>query len=335
MTQFECAEHAIDLESHSTHCGVCGHACKAYVLASGFSVPLALALNATHAFWLTAIEGKVMSASLSGGQPSALADAIAPRDLEIDAQSIYWVDDGSIWKMPLAGGAPALLVAPAPSKAEAIALDGTHLYAALSGDEYGTGSIIKVALGGGEPSTLTALSSMHPTSIAVDATHVYWGNGNSPGTVVAKVAIDGGEHVPVVAGYGFADAIVIDGHSLYWSSYESVATDAGIGVASALSKIPIAGGDVLRLAQSSEQPSGIAVDGSAIYWTFGTTNPEYKGVVQAVPLEGGSGFALGARQDTPLSVASNGRTVCWTSSTPTARTGSVRCLGACEAGVCR
>lgn len=148
-----------------------------------------LAVDATNAYWSQPSTGSVMSVPLAGGAPLTLATAQAnPGPVTLDSANLYWAnggqwafptmppgsDEGSIVKLPLAGGAPITLasgISPC-----GLATDGTSVYFTDFSKGAVNGQVLKVPVAGGIPSTIaTPGKAPLVCPIAVDATSVYWG----------------------------------------------------------------------------------------------------------------------------------------------------------------
>src|SRR5262249_10780722 len=99
--------------------------------------------------------------------------------IAVDATSVYYArsDDGSVNKLPLAGGATPMAIATNQSMPFGIAVDGQHGYFTNRSSR----TVIRDGLDGGNGETIATNQSM-PYEIAVDATSVYWTN--ESGTVM-------------------------------------------------------------------------------------------------------------------------------------------------------
>jgi hypothetical protein len=100
----------------------------------------------------------------------------SPKDLAIDAAFVYWtnLDDGTVMKVPLAGGDPTTLVSD-QFQPGAIAVDADALYWANGFLSFDTaaGSVMKLAFDSGLPQELVG-AQYGPRDLNVDGTSVYW-----------------------------------------------------------------------------------------------------------------------------------------------------------------
>jgi sugar lactone lactonase YvrE len=235
-------------------------------LASGQSMPTAVAVDLTSVYWTE--PGTVMKVSLDGGTPTALASSGEPEGVAVDTTSVYWTDAaaGTVMKVPLDGGTPTTL-ASGQSHPTAIVVDATSVYWI----SYSSGDIMKMPLDGGTPTTLmTDLWS--PVSITVDATSVYCGTSGYPNSMnphafeVVKVSLDGSYATFLLGGSAeySANGIMVDGTSVYYSLNNLIS-----GFVGDIMKMPLDGGTATTLAEA--QAYAIAVDATSVYWTTGTT----------------------------------------------------------------
>lgn len=92
--------------------------------------------------------------------------------ITIDSMNVYWASglaNGSIWRLPLGGGCPGLVVSGQPVP-HGVASDGTNVF---FGNQGNNGSIVRVPIGGGQTTTI-ASTQPNPLDVVVDATNVYW-----------------------------------------------------------------------------------------------------------------------------------------------------------------
>ncbi len=201
----------------------------AVMLAADQVEPESVVLDDAHVYWTDSGEigkpGAVMTTPKAGGPLVMLASGSAPGGLALDATHVYWVDagtfdpdgtshhDGTVSRVPIAGGATEVLVAGLDGPF-GIAIDGASVY--WTNPQAGT--IIKLPLGGGATVTVASGQST-PQGIAVDASRLYWtieldasGNG---GIMMAPIA--GGPASELATDQNAPLGIVLDSTSVYWT----------------------------------------------------------------------------------------------------------------------
>lgn len=116
----------------------------------------------------------VMQMATSGGTITRLTTSVTGAFIAADATHVYYVNSGSLMKLPAAGGSAVTLATNATGP---LVLDTNNVFFASSS------SVMMIAKTGGTATTL-APSTFAPVDIAVDATGVYW----ISGSVLMKVA---------------------------------------------------------------------------------------------------------------------------------------------------
>src|SRR5205085_7618338 len=91
------------------------------ILASTFR-PSGVAVDAGFVYWTDSVDNVVRRAPLAGGATDTLTTATAPSGIAVDPTSIYFGVDGSIKRLPLAGG-PATDVITGIGKPAQLAID--------------------------------------------------------------------------------------------------------------------------------------------------------------------------------------------------------------------
>jgi hypothetical protein len=117
----------------------------------------AIAVDSSSVYWTNRNTGDVMSTTLAGGNPHAVASQYdgAPGDLAVDATGIYWlqrsrsVNEQQLLYVPLAGGPRTTLWSKVPSDLDlrALDLDCTQVYvtgSSLTGATATAGVVLAV-----------------------------------------------------------------------------------------------------------------------------------------------------------------------------------------------
>lgn len=105
-----------------------GGAPSTLVAASGVSE---LAVDTTRAYWTDWSANRVMTAPLDGGAPTEFAAALTggPVGIAIDAQYVYWCEDGGlVVKAPKEGGTPRALATGLGGGCQYLVIGGDSLY---------------------------------------------------------------------------------------------------------------------------------------------------------------------------------------------------------------
>lgn len=232
-------------------------------------------------------------AAATAGVGEVLAkDQLKPAWLRHDAQSLYWVQesstDGSIMKMPLAGGAPAT-IAKGIVQPDSLRIDDGFAYWIAYGDQ---GGIHRTSLAGGAVADLVTAPVPIPfRGLALDANYVYYTD--APAGAVRRVPKTGGPPMDVATGLSGPSDIVVDGTEVY------VIETGEVG---AIAKVPAEGGAPVRIAQNQAAPGSLFVTASDVYWIdaglFDTATQKYVGAgVMKVAKTGGGAPAMIAAAD--------------------------------------
>jgi hypothetical protein len=139
-----------------------------------------------------------------------------PFAIAVDSTSVYVADgsDGTVRKLPLAGGTPATLsnqVEGGPPRGFAVGPTAVY-WGSMSGLNSALDS---VPIEGGATTSVPAGSV---DSIATDESRVYWADY----MVINSALVTGGPVVPVITGVNDPQAVVVDATNVYWSDLENI-----------------------------------------------------------------------------------------------------------------
>jgi hypothetical protein len=149
-------------------------ACTPTPMATGVDFPGALAVDATHAYWVDG-DNHVTKAPIAGGAPTDLVtDTYMLRDgLALANGHAYWTNsNGDVARCPVGGCASPETLVTFPCDASGLVVDATHLYFTKT---CGGGGVARCPIGGcAKPEELmTELSLNLPRRIAQDAVSIY------------------------------------------------------------------------------------------------------------------------------------------------------------------
>jgi hypothetical protein len=207
-------------------------------------------------------------------------DVTGPLNVTVDASYLYWTNNqsGSIWRVPIAGGAPTQL-ASGPAGAWGIAVDSAQVY--WTNQKSNTVMMAPLAgVTGTEAPVTIASGQAQPLGIAVNSSYVMWSNW-SDGTVSAVPlgqAADAGAPIHLATGQAHPRQLrLADPQNLYWGSD----SNPGSVIAGNLPML-LAGGTPRTVASGggSRNVYGIATNSVNVYWV----TPSVTGDVMFAPL---------------------------------------------------
>jgi hypothetical protein len=305
-----CAGVCVDEQTDPNNCGSCTTSCNAGCqsarciteLAEDPDGPGALAVDATHVYWLTN-KGDLKSIPLAGGSVTTLtSDANTGGAIAVDTTSVYFDSDSlnTIAKIPKQGGSPSTFF---PGAAETqmawptILVESNEVYWSTGSI---SGSVLASPTSGGSVSTIVSGEPV-VDGLAVDETNVYFSI--QEGTVSAvsndgfilSVPRAGGALVTLTATDFFTTVMAVQGGTLYWAddhgdfftlpitggtpstfvgpeAAAAIATDSANLywvdlITTAVERIGLTGGAVTPLAPTTASPVAIVVDDTSVYWT--------------------------------------------------------------------
>jgi Carboxypeptidase regulatory-like domain len=272
-------------------------------IASGIGVPnqpqspVALAINATSAYWteagafggccLQAGAGTLKQVALAGGAVTVIASNLdAPTAIAVDGTHLVWTEAWRVAASPVAGGSTTTVASGIAGNMARITADATTVYV-LDGDFIKT-----IPIAGGQIGKLAAAHgligdiSVQDQDLVTDGSSVFWtvGVGGGAPPVVQKVAVAGGAPTVLSAETVFTSPqdcywrIALAGGNVYWSAGSSQATPVGCTVM----KVPMAGGATTTVVEVPFMRD-FAVDANNVYFSEVSG-----GTIQRVPVGGGT-----------------------------------------------
>lgn len=251
-----CGGVCVDTGSDPMNCGGCGVVCNTQC-----------------------VSGVCALIAADAGAPPAVGDNAC---LAVDATNVYWatgLQGGSVWKVPVAGGAPTQLVGNQAAP-HAVASDGTMLFfgdQGVSGTGTCTGSIEAIPVGGGGTAAIVASAQCTPMDMQVDAKNVYWSNSGDGSVWQCDKSIP--NPVKLAGGNGAAQVYLrVNATDVYFTSSAN-----GTGT---VNRVPIGGGTVTQLVASVPGPAHLALDLAHVY--FGSRSSTSSALL-AIPFSASSG----------------------------------------------
>lgn len=221
-------------------------------------------------------DGTLKSVSIDGGPAEEIASGITdPRQIAVDQTDVYWATStGTIARTAKRGGASAEPLIENSIDLGEIALDPTHLYFTVSGNN---GFVRRISKTGGETEPLLENVSdpeQEDTGLAL-AHHggfLYWVQNSAEVSALRRMAIDGTGLTPLSATAPTAQAVAADPSFVYWTSF-------GDGTVTRASPD---GSDVRIVAYDQPQLFKVLGDGANVYWS------SLDGSIATVPVSGGA-----------------------------------------------
>lgn len=242
--------------------------------------------------------------------PVVLADKLrSPRGVAVDDANVYFAsqDDGTILKVPTAGGAVARIdMSGSVTQPWVHAVDATHVY-------FAAGAVGRVLKTGGPIEIL--VPNVRPWSIAIDGSSVYFSDQplSGMGSIkkVSKTCTAPCTPTTIAANQEFPMGVATDGTSVYWANQASDVTYAYPGG-------PETGrtwkGTLRRwsanatstLLENLQNPAGVALGGDRVF--VGSTQDAY---VRSVTTGNGDPRGLRTKTGTPYWMTADTTHVYW------------------------
>jgi hypothetical protein len=259
----------------------------ASALAAGQTAPARVAVGRTQVYWSSG-DGSVERVPKAGGAVAVVAGPGGSiNGLAADGDDVFWTTDDAVYVADASGAAPRRLV-DGLAHAGAITLDANSLYWL----ERDSGSVVRLARMGGVPVTI-ARGEAVAGGLAVDGGVVYWSTG------AAVRAAAPGSGAAVVAALGHTkpvDALVARGGNVAWIE----ATDD----THAQLQLVIRGGAPKAIASGALADALVAGSGGLVYVD--------SGVLRSISWDGGTTTALDEGDDDVASLGLGASTVYFT-----------------------
>lgn len=156
-----------------------------------------------HLYWSNYASGTINRANLDGtGATTLVTGQNYPVALAVDASHLYWVNyfGGNTVNEANLDGTGATTLVSGQNYAVGVAVDASHLYWAFAIDPSGdpnSGTINEIPLAGGTATTLVT-GQKDPDAVAVDGSRLYWANLGA-GTI-DEANLNGGGVTTLVSG---------------------------------------------------------------------------------------------------------------------------------------
>jgi hypothetical protein len=315
--QVSCGGVCLETSSDPANCGRCGHDCQGGACNAGACQPVTLstqggafiAVDSANVYWSSFSAGTVTQLPFGGGMPITIAAGQTNVfDLTSDGTSVYFLAGetgtvvGSVFKVPVGGGAISTVSANTAPAEEGIAVDATSVY------WFEGPTIMRAPKGGGAATMLVPFmgdSSASFHDLAIDATSVFWTSTSLQfGNSVSSVPIGGGAVTKLAPGLQGPQGIAVDDQNVYWANGGTNGTDGTV------MKEPLGGGAITVLASGQCSASEVAADGTNVYWVNLGCPGGPGSTVMSVPRNGGTPVVLAT--GSPLRLKVGATSVYWT-----------------------
>ncbi len=145
-------------------------------------------------------------------------DGVVPGQLAVDTSNLYFADsfNGGVWRAPLAGGRPVLMIFSNAGHDLPVAVDSTFVY---YGDDSANAVVRNVKTGTPDGGSVTvAVRTPFPSGMAIDSPSntIYWSDvGTAPGTI-NKVSLGGGTKTVIDSTQSDPQGVAIDSTYVFY-----------------------------------------------------------------------------------------------------------------------
>ncbi len=251
----------LSVDAH--HCGACGRdcvegtcvmgECQPYPVIEGEVEVIGIALDATHIYWTTGMDGAVRRRPLAGGNIETLYMGW-PVYIDVRGPRLYWSDysTGEIWSSDLAGGDQVVLGN--VTTASGIAADDGGVYVT----ELDSGGDILFLPSGGGMTTIVS-SRDEPEEVALRGNTLYWTEAG--GGALYSMDLPGGSPTLVVDGQAKPSGIALDDSHIYWGVYD----------ADRVRRAPLSKTTDVEDFGVADDATGVTIVGDTVYWAESAT----------------------------------------------------------------
>ena len=255
--------------------------------------PEAVALDRDRVYFTEYLAGTVRAASREGGELVTLAEGIArPWDLALDEDFVYcasagsyaagsageYLRDGSVLRIPKAGGEPLVLAAEQDYPLR-VAVDDTFVYwlnhtSPRTADDVG--SVARVPKAGGTIEVL-APAELEPNALLVAGGWVTWSNlgmldaqSEYTAAAIRRIPVAGGSIETVIEPIERPLSLATDGTTLY----TIVTRRDNLGLEYVGEVVRVEGSGTMPLSGTVREPRDIAAAEASLFWLHGNDTIE-------------------------------------------------------------
>jgi hypothetical protein len=232
----------------------------------------AFAIGSDYLYFGTSVSsspapGEIDRVALSGGAKTVLASNVQVRELLLDGDSLYYVDNisrgetSSLRVIPTSGGPHETIAS--DSRLSNVRIDANYIYYSTS-DAFGSARIMRVTRQGLMSPPEVVVESRTPWGFEIDADALYWTQYDNGGTLFRR-ALAGGPTTTLATSTQSITTPVLHGEYVYFFYGGTPAVCVG-----AVLRVPRTGGLVEQISPGNTGVAslfgGLAVDEAYVYW---------------------------------------------------------------------